>query len=81
MTWIKTQSPAESHAVSEVLEKLQALYPKEYEFPPPRTHTAGSSEKRQHHAIALVDSASDVPRICDIRVDDGSETAFDSSSA
>ena len=31
MTWIKTQSPAESHAVSEVLEKLQALYPKEYD--------------------------------------------------
>ena len=31
MTWIKTQSPAESRAVSEVLEKLQTLYPKEYE--------------------------------------------------
>jgi uncharacterized peroxidase-related enzyme len=31
MTWIKTQSPVESHAVSEVLEKLRALYPKEYD--------------------------------------------------
>ena len=31
MTWIKTQSPAESPEVRDVLQKLQALYPKEYD--------------------------------------------------
>jgi hypothetical protein len=31
MTWIKTQSPTGSPSVQEVLEKLQTLYPKEYD--------------------------------------------------
>jgi len=31
MTWIKTASPMESPAVREVLQKLAALYPKEYD--------------------------------------------------
>jgi hypothetical protein len=31
MTWIKTISPAESSRVREVLQKLNDLYPKEYD--------------------------------------------------
>lgn len=31
MTWIRTLSPAASEAVREVLQKLIALYPKEYD--------------------------------------------------
>jgi hypothetical protein len=31
MTWIKTAPPTESPAVREVLQKLAALYPKEYD--------------------------------------------------
>ena len=36
MTWIKTAPPSEHPAVREVLQKLAALYPKEYD--PSRRH-------------------------------------------
>lgn len=36
MTWIKTIPPTESPAVDEVLQKLAALYPREYD--PERRH-------------------------------------------
>jgi hypothetical protein len=36
MTWIKTIPPTESPAVDEVLQKLAALYPREYD--PGRRH-------------------------------------------
>ena len=51
MTWIKTARPAEHEAVREVLQKLAAIYPKEYD--PSRRHERILPELVKNDSIML----------------------------
>jgi hypothetical protein len=51
MTWIKTAPPTESSAVREVLQKLAALYPKEYD--PAHRHERRLPEIVKNDSIML----------------------------
>lgn len=51
MTWIKTLPPTEDAAVREVLQKLAALYPKEYD--PARRHERVLPEAVKGDSIML----------------------------
>ena len=51
MTWIKTAAPSEHPEVREVLQKLAALYPKEYD--PARRHERILPESVKNESIMM----------------------------
>ncbi|MGE4094480.1 MAG: hypothetical protein AB7G75_26980, partial [Candidatus Binatia bacterium] len=51
MTWIKTQAPSAHAAVADVLQKLQALYPREYD--PSRRHARILPDAVKNDSIML----------------------------